>query len=198
MDCLYSIVPLVFSNVYSSTRIRFWSMLEGAKGNNHPLWYVIFVVLLRWPCEDSHDSLTQKTIINLQMVHFSQSPYSSMFVCEYSSSITNHLNIVSFTLILHIIVCLWLAIGRWFSRGTPVSSAIKIERHNTALNTATLTFASCEFEEPRSWRGVLDTILCNKVCQWLPTGLWFLPRTPVSSTNKTDRRDIREILLKMV
>ena len=49
----------------------------------------------------------------------------------------------------------------------------------------------------RSWRGVLDTILCDKVCQWLATGRWFSPGTPVSSTNKTDRHDITEILLKV-
>ena len=34
--------------------------------------------------------------------------------------------------------------------------------------------------------GVLDTTLCDKVCQWLATGLWFSPGTPVSSTNKTE------------
>jgi hypothetical protein len=39
------------------------------------------------------------------------------------------------------------------------------------------------------------TILCDKVCQWLATGRWFSPRPPVSSTNKTDRHDIPEILL---
>jgi hypothetical protein len=31
---------------------------------------------------------------------------------------------------------------------------------------------SCEFE-PHSWRGVLDKTLCDKVCQWLATGLSF-------------------------
>ena len=30
----------------------------------------------------------------------------------------------------------------------------------------------CEFES-RSWRGVLVTTLCDKVCQWLETGQWF-------------------------
>ena len=35
--------------------------------------------------------------------------------------------------------------------------------------------------------GVLDTILCDKVCQWFATGQWFSPSTPVFSTNKTDR-----------
>ena len=46
-------------------------------------------------------------------------------------------------------------------------------------------------------KGVLDTTLCDKVCQWLATGLWFSPGTLVSSTNKTDRHDITEILLKV-
>jgi len=40
-------------------------------------------------------------------------------------------------------------------------------------------------------------ILCDKVCQWLATGRWFSPGTPVSSSNKTDRHDITEILLKV-
>ena len=55
---------------------------------------------------------------------------------------------------------------------------------------------SCEFE-PRSWRVVLGTILCDKVWQWLLTGRLFSPDTPVSSSNKTDRHDIAEILLKV-
>jgi hypothetical protein len=41
------------------------------------------------------------------------------------------------------------------------------------------------------------TALCDKVCQWLVAGRWFSPGTPVSSTNKTDRHDITEILLKV-
>jgi hypothetical protein len=41
------------------------------------------------------------------------------------------------------------------------------------------------------------TTLCDKVCQWLATGQWFSPGPPVSSTNKTDRHDITEILLKV-
>jgi hypothetical protein len=34
-------------------------------------------------------------------------------------------------------------------------------------------------------RSVLDTTLCDKVSQWLATGQWFSPGTPVSPTNKT-------------
>ena len=41
------------------------------------------------------------------------------------------------------------------------------------------------------------TTLCDKACQWLSTGWWFSPGPPVSSTNKTDRHDITEILLKV-
>jgi hypothetical protein len=41
------------------------------------------------------------------------------------------------------------------------------------------------------------TTLCDKVCQWLATGRWFSPGPPVSPTNKTERHDITEILLKV-
>jgi hypothetical protein len=47
----------------------------------------------------------------------------------------------------------------------------------------------------RSWWGVLDTTLCDIVCcQWLVTGWWFSPGTPVSPTNKTDCHDITNIV----
>ena len=44
---------------------------------------------------------------------------------------------------------------------------------------------------------VLDTTLCDKVCQLLPTDQWFSWGTPVSSVNKTDRHNITEIFLKV-
>ena len=46
-------------------------------------------------------------------------------------------------------------------------------------------------------RGVLYTTLWYIVCQWLATGRWFSPGSPVSETNNTDRQDITEILLKV-
>jgi hypothetical protein len=46
-------------------------------------------------------------------------------------------------------------------------------------------------------RGVLDTTLWDKVCQWLTVSRLFSPYTPVSSTNKTQRHDITDILLKV-
>jgi hypothetical protein len=38
----------------------------------------------------------------------------------------------------------------------------------------------------------------NKVYQLLAHGQWFSPGTPASSTTKTGRHDIAEILLKVV
>ena len=48
-------------------------------------------------------------------------------------------------------------------------------------------------------RGVLYTTLrvCDKDCQRLARGGWFSPGTLVSSTDKTYRHDIAEILLKV-
>ena len=43
----------------------------------------------------------------------------------------------------------------------------------------------------------LDTTLCDKVCQSLATGLWLSLGTLVSSTNKSDRHDITEMLFKV-
>ena len=46
-------------------------------------------------------------------------------------------------------------------------------------------------------RDVLDTTLCDKVCQWLAAGQWFSLGTPDSFTNKTGHHDITAILLKV-
>jgi len=48
----------------------------------------------------------------------------------------------------------------------------------------------CEFESC-SWRGAIDTTLCDEVCLWPAAGWWFIQGIPVSSTN------ISEILLKV-
>ena len=58
------------------------------------------------------------------------------------------------------------------------------------MQSVPITTKSCAFES-RSWRGVLDTTLHDKVCQ---VG-GFLQ---VSSINITDRHNITEILLKVV
>ena len=54
---------------------------------------------------------------------------------------------------------------------------------------------SCEFESC-SLSGVLDTILCDKVCLWLVAGQLFSPDTPVSSTNKRYNRNSVESGIK--
>jgi hypothetical protein len=54
------------------------------------------------------------------------------------------------------------------------------------------SYFCCEFES-RSQHYMNH----DEVCQWLATNQWFSPGTPVSSTNKTERHDIMEILLKV-
>jgi len=51
----------------------------------------------------------------------------------------------------------------------------------------------CEFES-RLLRGVLDTLFCDKISQWLAADMCFFFGTPVSFTNKIDRHGITEIL----
>ena len=58
---------------------------------------------------------------------------------------------------------------------------------------------SCEFWSS-SCSGGIDTTLSDKVCQWLAAG-WVSQSTVttnVYSTNKTDRLDVIQILLKVV
>jgi hypothetical protein len=62
---------------------------------------------------------------------------------------------------------------------------------NQYLSTLTLRVQILQRED------VLDTTLCENVCQWLAAGQWFSPGTPVSFTSKTDRHDKTEILLKV-
>ena len=49
---------------------------------------------------------------------------------------------------------------------------------------------------PLKW-GVLNTILCVKICHGLAIGWWFSLGATFSSSNKTDSRDMTEILLKV-
>ena len=53
------------------------------------------------------------------------------------------------------------------------------------------------YQPLKFWGGVLETTLCDKVCQWFATGRLFSLGTPVFSPNKTDCHDIAEILLKV-
>ena len=51
---------------------------------------------------------------------------------------------------------------------------------------------------PIHGEGVLNTTLCDKVCQLLVADLCFSSGTLVFSSNKTYRQGITEILLKVV
>ena len=99
----------------------------------------------------------------------------------------------------------WLVAGLWFCPGILVSSNINrgsrgYDRMVVGFSTTCVISAynhkSCEFESS-PWWGVLDSTLCDKVCQWFATGQCFFPGTPVFSTNKTDRHNITETLLNV-
>jgi hypothetical protein len=47
-------------------------------------------------------------------------------------------------------------------------------------------------------RGVLDTTLCDKVCQWLATGQRFSPGPPVSSTLYPVLLSVRQLCLVLI
>ena len=64
-------------------------------------------------------------------------------------------------------------------------------------STAIFIFLVLIYFESRSLGGVLDTTLYHQFCQRLSACRWFIPGTPVSSTNKTDRHDKTEILLNV-
>ena len=70
------------------------------------------------------------------------------------------------------------------------------------LNCALITNIPIPMRGRRGRDGsLIYNFLCNQclspVCQWLATGRWFSTGPPVSSTNKIDRHDIPEILLKV-
>ena len=54
-----------------------------------------------------------------------------------------------------------------------------------------------DFAKLSEINSTLDTTLYDNVCQRLAAGRWFYMGTSVSSTKKTDRHDITEILLKV-
>ena len=65
-------------------------------------------------------------------------------------------------------VCQWLAVGRWFSPSTPVSSTNKTDRHDitkillkVALNTISLTmFSRCWVRSSAIYQCVMNQIIC--------------------------------------
>ena len=71
--------------------------------------------------------------------------------------------------------------------------------YNYLCNQWLLTLTLCFWTPLR--RGVLEYnfnfLYVTKFFLWLTVGWWFSPNTLVSSTNKPDRHDITEILLKV-
>ena len=63
------------------------------------------------------------------------------------------------------------------------------------MQSVPITDHWCWEFESRPKRGVQHNVI--KVCQWLETGRWFSSGPPISSTTKTDRHDITEILWKV-
>jgi hypothetical protein len=89
----------------------------------------------------------------------------------------------------------------WWSTIPPISTKLTNTSYLSSLNTIKTTThdvgLTLGVRIPLGW-GVLNTTLCDKVCQWLVADLWFSLGTLVSFTNKTDRHDITEIMLKGV
>ena len=71
-----------------------------------------------------------------------------------------------------------------------------VVRCTTACVISPFHYKSCEFE-PRSLQGVLDTAVCDKICQRLATGRCFSPGTLGFYTTKADPSGIKEVLLKV-
>ena len=84
------------------------------------------------------------------------------------------------------VLCLYL-------EGVVVIMIIMVVVFTTIRASSVYHHQRCEVEH-RSWQGVLNATSCDKIGQLLRL---FSPGAPVSSTNKTDRHDITEILLKV-
>ena len=97
-----------------------------------------------------------------------------------------------------------LAHCRWFSPGTPASTTTWNGRHNIAeiflkvalknqkSKKSNQSHCSCLFFEYRAYFDYInDFQLRNNIF------IFYHTATPVSSTNKTDRHDIAEIMLKV-
>ena len=65
--------------------------------------------------------------------------------------------------------------------------------YKSITNTAWVRAQLCKLQKGC----ILLAVASDKVYQLLAHGRWFSPGTPASSTTKTDRHDIAEILLKV-
>jgi hypothetical protein len=102
--------------------------------------------------------------------------------------------------------CYWQEVHNKYNSWLPLPNSLNVYQHldsgrlgrdRMVVGFTTTCAISALWVRTPLRRGVLDTTLCDKVCQWLATGRWSSLGTPISSTNKTNRRDITEILLKV-
>ena len=77
-------------------------------------------------------------------------------------------------------------------------SKTPIQLPSNVLWTHGMCFMTCLDCEMFLGLWICVEVYSMKLYQWLAAGRWFSPSTPVSSTNKTYRHDINEILLKVV
>jgi len=78
-----------------------------------------------------------------------------------------------------------------------LSTSFNQKTLSTFLMHMKYTSYLCHIHRCSHWIRARYTTLCDQVCQWFATGRWCSSGTPVSSTNKTDRHDITEILLRV-
>jgi hypothetical protein len=145
--------------------------------------------------------LTESFILSCQkMEFFSVRPHQStkpwLFCHSEKKNYINYINTLYYKISQNYINTLYYKISQNYigdHRGCDrmVGSWIYSYLCNQCLSPLTLWVRI-----PLRW-DVLNTTLYNKVCQWLATDRSFSPGTPVSSTNKTDRHEITEILLKV-
>ena len=87
-----------------------------------------------------------------------------------------------------------LAHGRWFSPGTPASSTTKTGRHDIAEILLKVELNTKNHHQIILMIPLIPTSV--RPAKVLAHGRWFSPGTQASSTTKTGRHDIAEILLK--
>jgi hypothetical protein len=88
----------------------------------------------------------------------------------------------------------WDLLNFSYLEGTPWSwSYVSFIYNYLYIQSVSISPLTLWVRIPLRW-GVLDTTVCDKVCQGLATGRWF---SPVSSTNNTNNHDIANILLKV-
>jgi hypothetical protein len=103
-----------------------------------------------------------------------------------------------------------MLVGSWFL--TTLSTIFQLDHVSIGkdkkkwvlviFSTCSLHFASWDNVTHKClWLEIFDINLqlneVHNVCQWLATGRWISPVSPVASTNKTDHHGITEILLKV-